>query len=462
MPTLKGQSPFCRKHAQKGAAAQRLISPLTGWEPHYMPSVYNNEQKIQHNHNCFAYAFDVIDMPACKDDKCKFPFHQPGYKAGHPRFSDDGKKYCGDLLMRLFADMPFLKKTTFTTQCPPGHSKIALVIDPQNDYHFYRQDSNGLWSHKPGGQKVTNLDSEGKLIYNPELCSRDYRTREAPKKDELNYSVFCSFLCVPRNRPAETKRGGYSRMAGGRRTLKKRRVGGGRTSARQAAKKEAAAHKAAQEASAAQAAAAAAAQEAAAAAAAAAAGVVAPQEAVAAANIAGHAAAKATSASRRSASAAKSTRKTLKPSIYSTKALQQARLEAIGEATGTGADKQSYVAMRMRQAAQQKIEEDLEEIAVRTAARQQYPGEDAAAKKLRSEFIARHYRNKKMALSQLGMSVDALAEQLAGLNVGAGAGAGAGAGGHPAAAPAYPAAAAGADNLAATFAAWSLGPPGGR
>ncbi len=200
------KSPFCKIHARRGACKAR--SPLSGWEPHYMPSIYNDPTKVvQTNHNCFAYAFDIFDPPECKDgEKCKEPFHQPGYFSGYSHFTDNGKKYCADLLARLKGDMPWIRTTKFEKPCPRGYSKIALVIDPDNDYHFYRQDSNGLWSHKPGGQPVTNRDASNKLIYNPEFADRDYRKPGLPKEDQLNYSIFCSFLCVPRNRPTRADR----------------------------------------------------------------------------------------------------------------------------------------------------------------------------------------------------------------------------------------------------------------
>lgn len=215
---LKGTNPFCDKHTKEFKKKPPKL-PLSGWEPIYMPSIYNDADKIiQGNHNCFAYAFDIFDPPKCKKgEDCKKPFHQPGYFAGHPHFTDDGRKYCPDLLARILGDMPWVRKTTFNNKCGKRRSKIALVIDPDNDYHFYRQDRDGFWSHKPGGQPVTNLDAAGKRIYNPELANRDYRKPNLPKKDQLNYSIFCSFLCVPRNKPVTAKRGG-----GGRRMLTRR------------------------------------------------------------------------------------------------------------------------------------------------------------------------------------------------------------------------------------------------
>lgn len=35
-----------------------------------------------------------------------------------------------------------------------------------NDYHWYRKDSNGYWSHKPGVTPVVNTDASGNLIKN--------------------------------------------------------------------------------------------------------------------------------------------------------------------------------------------------------------------------------------------------------------------------------------------------------
>ena len=45
---------------------------------------------------------------------------------------------------------------------------------PDTDYHFYRQDNNKYWSHKPGRTAVTNLDASKKLIKNPYLANRKY------------------------------------------------------------------------------------------------------------------------------------------------------------------------------------------------------------------------------------------------------------------------------------------------
>lgn len=51
--------------------------------------------------------------------------------------------------------------------CSKGTDKIALVIYSKFDYHWYRQNPDGTWSHKPGYGEVMNKDFSGKTIYDP-------------------------------------------------------------------------------------------------------------------------------------------------------------------------------------------------------------------------------------------------------------------------------------------------------
>ena len=61
-------------------------------------------------------------------------------------------------------------------KCPAGTYKVALVVS-NSDYHWYRQDADGLWSHKQGTTAVKRTDESGKLIIDPKLADRgDYTT----------------------------------------------------------------------------------------------------------------------------------------------------------------------------------------------------------------------------------------------------------------------------------------------
>lgn len=193
--------PFCQIHKSRGANS--IKSQISGAEPNYEPELYNNHNGVKEAQNCFAYAFDYKHLPDnCTKNSCPASFIQPGLKSGYPKWSNVDGKRCPDLMARLLGDVPELIPSTFNEKCPKETSKIAFVVDPDEDYHFYRQDSNGYWSHKPGATDVTNIDARGRPIYNPELASREY------PKTGLNYDGFCGYLCVPRGKQLTFKRGG--------------------------------------------------------------------------------------------------------------------------------------------------------------------------------------------------------------------------------------------------------------
>ena len=195
-PVVKGEM-FCAFHTKNGC---NVKSALSGYEPNYEPQLYNNDKTVQHSHNCFAYAMDVRDpkrIEQCRKNNCSTP--QPGRKKGHPEFSGQMGKSCGDIISRTMADVPRAYLTDFQSKCEPGFSKIFAVVDKKNDYHYYRIDNNNLWSHKPGGRPVKNIDSNGALIYRPDLAGRDYPA-EYEGDSGLNYNSSCGYMCVPRNK----------------------------------------------------------------------------------------------------------------------------------------------------------------------------------------------------------------------------------------------------------------------
>jgi hypothetical protein len=141
-------------------------------------------------------------------------YHQPGstQNLSQQLHTDTGRR-CVVVERLMMADEPELKPTTFEARCPVGSSKIAMVVDPGDDYHFYRQDSNGLWSHKDGANPAKRVDAQGQLIWNPHTAARDYRPRSY-----LNYTDFCGFYCAPRRKtvrlardPSIVSRGGARR-----------------------------------------------------------------------------------------------------------------------------------------------------------------------------------------------------------------------------------------------------------
>jgi len=197
--------PFCKDHL-KSCSNNPILS---NWEPEYDPMLWNKYVAIKETHNCYSYAMNVFDkkqIKKCKGkNECTSPFHQPGKAAGYPSFSDDKPKTCPNMIARIKGDNDTNYVTDFETQCKPTYSKIALIIDESDDYHFLRMDSNGYWSHKPGAMRVTNVDAYGHYIWNPKLANYDY---ESLGKNNLKYDIFCSFFCVKRDGPLYMKAGG--------------------------------------------------------------------------------------------------------------------------------------------------------------------------------------------------------------------------------------------------------------
>lgn len=219
LQTAINGSLFCTAHLHSGCAG----SPLSGSEPNYDADKYNNNKQIQLNHNCYDYSMRVIDpkqLVQCRGrsrSRCRPGFHQPGGTHGLSSIlQQENGRSCKvvDYLMRK--DIPDLEPTTFTAKCPVGKSKIALVVHPGEDYHFYSQNKDGMWTHKDGGNPVKWFDAEHMAIWNPETAARDYR----PKGSYLNYTDFCGFYCAPRNREIHLSRGGHRH----RRTKKRSRT----------------------------------------------------------------------------------------------------------------------------------------------------------------------------------------------------------------------------------------------
>lgn len=138
---------------------------------------------------------DPRQIKRCEEDpSCNITYHQPGAAAKFPPFSESELKSCPEMTARIRGENPTVTPIHFEGLCPYGTSKIALAVDPNEDYHFWRQDSNGKWSGKPGSLQVTDKDANGRWIHDPALCDRDF----TDENGELNYTNFCSYYCVPR------------------------------------------------------------------------------------------------------------------------------------------------------------------------------------------------------------------------------------------------------------------------
>jgi hypothetical protein len=153
--------------------------------PTFDPEVWNAPD-VQTFNNCHAYAFR--DARANRTQK-----PQPGQKAGLPEL--EGSEYtCENFLRYLALDHPEFDARFSNdpyASCRCGQHKVFLALDTRpghEDFHWFRQDRDGTFSHKPGNKPASNLDADGNRILNPLTANRNF--------GNYNYSTPCGFLCV--------------------------------------------------------------------------------------------------------------------------------------------------------------------------------------------------------------------------------------------------------------------------
>lgn len=159
---------ICNIYDNAGNIQFSLLENAYCTTPAYEPNYWNNNATIRIHNNCYNYA----------NNKRTDTFAQPGRASGN-MYSALNCAEVGD-----GAESDGLLPLPLSGQCPDGMTKVALVIAPGWDYHWYRQDSNGLWTHKPGQTSATNLDNSGNIITNPQTCNTGI------------YTVFCGYFCT--------------------------------------------------------------------------------------------------------------------------------------------------------------------------------------------------------------------------------------------------------------------------
>jgi hypothetical protein len=152
--------------------------------------IWETDENIIFN-NCYAYAFTDIDSSRTTKP-------QPGYKKNLSPLSRN-QFTCNEIIKRVLLDFPdanFLGNTPKinSLQCKEGFHMVFLVIDNEDenrDYHFYRRNKRGFWTHKPGSYKIYYVDGSNDVITNPYYANHHYR--------EFQYNTPCGFFCVKTN-----------------------------------------------------------------------------------------------------------------------------------------------------------------------------------------------------------------------------------------------------------------------
>ena len=174
--------------------------PVAKGAPKYEPKKWNKES-VRIRTNCYAYAFNFKKNPITKQNfgtgRNSIFAMQPGMFCGQQYNSEDFITKEG-VIDRVEKDMKKLKYKFKPISNKKVYKKITnkrswlvyLVVTKKGkteektknniicldgaDYHWYRQDKSGKWSHKPGNSKVTRKDAKGKIIKNPSKADKKY------------------------------------------------------------------------------------------------------------------------------------------------------------------------------------------------------------------------------------------------------------------------------------------------
>lgn len=232
-------------------------------EPPYLPNAWNKgPSNILSSHNCYSYMLnDLFRGPR------KYHKPQPGWfykiKTNDKFYDGISNLNCAETIKGVKRDNPdhikvlsLRKGKNFIP--PPYHYKGILVVSPNRDYHFARQDNRLLkvytklikyirllnknnksltnqqliklivlfskkyipeiyqyipnkcntinkkakflyknsktWSHKPGSSYVTDKDADNKLIFDPLKANWNFEPTGG-----INYYKQCCFFSIPMN-----------------------------------------------------------------------------------------------------------------------------------------------------------------------------------------------------------------------------------------------------------------------
>lgn len=166
--------------------------PLSGYELEYSPNDWNYNPVLGGT-NCYAYAINNQVWPGTNN----LTFLQPGQYSGNT-ITECTSEVLVNAVSNDFATYTIYKQSTYEflpvgkyDRCPVGTYKVALAcyrtgwwIFTSQDYHWYRQNPDGSWSHKQGATQVKLTDNSGNIIRDPETCDRG------------DYNVFVGFFAV--------------------------------------------------------------------------------------------------------------------------------------------------------------------------------------------------------------------------------------------------------------------------
>jgi hypothetical protein len=182
--------------------ALHIVSQTSGAEIPYEPDLWNANNAVRLRTNCYAYALDMKthadgrsflsrdEAKRASNDVEYFKILICDYKLTEISFAlqpgmYSGKEFSMSIMQNsksfyefCYKDMKAnpaiadVKKISRFSSISAGYYRVCLVTADE-DYHWYRQNPNGTWSHKPGAETVIQMDASNEIIYDPTLADRN-------------------------------------------------------------------------------------------------------------------------------------------------------------------------------------------------------------------------------------------------------------------------------------------------
>lgn len=195
-----GQATITATKMQGGVSCsysfELVVSPLpiSGYELEYDPESWNDvivysSYTISKFTNCYAYVLNNQIDPCGDQFGCTHVYDIMGSHKQQPGKFYNEYRDTGDEITTSNLDpesyiiavekdfetynsifgtsLVFERMDDPEEPCPSGMYKVAFVFAQGIDYHWYRQNPDGSWSHKQGESDVTDKDNSGHLIMDP-------------------------------------------------------------------------------------------------------------------------------------------------------------------------------------------------------------------------------------------------------------------------------------------------------
>ena len=170
----------CRVGGKRGKADPFFLRPPS---PRFSAPLTDDRgcfKAKQLENNCYDYGNDIVSNT----------FAQPGRGSGvcaktaRPCVANT----CEDVRRAAESDGLAWVGTALPASLPVRGHYVSLHIWPNTNFHWLRMDANLLWSHKPGGSPVRNVDNRGRKIDDP------------AKADVSPWSQHCGYMhALPSN-----------------------------------------------------------------------------------------------------------------------------------------------------------------------------------------------------------------------------------------------------------------------